>query len=69
MFGESFIRMRIKLTGMSPEQSQLELLRVECLEPRAKTRKLVRGKLLDAWHLHARMRRHRALKTIVWYGW
>jgi hypothetical protein len=48
MGGESFIRMRVKPPGVCvPFNGKIELLGVEYLEPRAKPRKLARGKLFD----------------------
>ena len=48
MFGESFVRMRIKLAGVGvPLDRGIELPRVKCFEPRAKPRELARGKLFD----------------------
>jgi hypothetical protein len=48
MRGESFIRMRVKLPGVCVLfNGKIELLGVEYLEPRAKPRKLARGKLFD----------------------
>ena len=47
---EGVVRMRIKLTGAGvPLNGGVELLRVECLEPRAKPRQLARGKLFDGF--------------------
>jgi hypothetical protein len=48
--GESFFRMRIKLSGPSvPFNSSVKLLCVEGLEPCAKPRQLARGKLFDGF--------------------
>jgi hypothetical protein len=47
---KGFFRMRIKLAGARvPLNGGVELLGVESLEPRAKPRKLARGKLFDCF--------------------
>jgi hypothetical protein len=48
--GKGFIRMGVKLAGAGvPLNGGVELLSVERFEPRAKPRKLVRGKLFDGF--------------------
>ena len=50
MRGEGFVRMRVKLAGIGvPLDGGVELLRVECLKPRAKPRQLARGQLFDGF--------------------
>ena len=48
MRGKGFVRVRIKLAGARvPFNGSVELLRVEGLEPRAKSRQLPWSKLFD----------------------
>jgi hypothetical protein len=50
VFSESFVRVRIELAGVGvPLDGGVELTRVKCFEPRAKTRELARGKLFDGF--------------------
>ena len=50
MRGESFIRMRIKPAGLGVALDRgVKLARVECLEPRAKSRQFMRGKPFDGF--------------------
>jgi hypothetical protein len=48
--GKGFVRVRVKSAGADiPLNGGVELLRVERFEPRAKPRKLARGKLFDGF--------------------
>jgi hypothetical protein len=50
MGGDSFIRKRVEFAGEGvPLDRGIELFGIECLEPRAKPRKLVRGELFDGF--------------------